>query len=81
MNYKDIKNIYINILKYNCKIKCFGDGKYKLTGYYKNGNKWWEAEYQNNNRHCKYITWYDNGNKCWERDYENNTLNWYKKLK
>ena len=80
MNYDAIRRIYKQVLS-GATIAWYGNDKYKLTGYYKNGNKWWEAEYQNNNRHCKYITWYDNGNKCWERDYENNTLNWYKKLK
>ena len=71
MNYKDIKNIYINILKYNCKIKCFGDGKYKLTGYYKNGNKSWEEEYQDRNLYNKHIGWHKDGSKNYEHKYKN----------
>jgi len=51
--------------------------------YYKNGNKWWEQEYQNGKRHGKSIGWYKNGNKSWKIEYQNGkrhgkSIRWYK---
>jgi antitoxin component YwqK of YwqJK toxin-antitoxin module len=45
--------------------------KYIVRCYWKNGNKWWEDEYQNGQRHGKSIKWHENGNKLWEREYQN----------
>jgi antitoxin component YwqK of YwqJK toxin-antitoxin module len=45
--------------------------KYIVRHYYKNGNKWWEREYQNGQFHGKSFGWYENGNKLWEREYQN----------
>ena len=45
--------------------------KYIVRRYYKNGNKEWEEEYQNGQRHGKSIEWDENGNKLWEHEYQN----------
>jgi antitoxin component YwqK of YwqJK toxin-antitoxin module len=46
-------------------------GKYIVRYYWKNGNKCWERECQNGQRHGKSFGWYENGNKYWEREYQN----------
>jgi antitoxin component YwqK of YwqJK toxin-antitoxin module len=56
--------------------------KYIVRHYYKNGNKFWEDEYQNGQLHGKCIGWYENGNKWWEQEYQNGQLHgkyiaWY----
>jgi antitoxin component YwqK of YwqJK toxin-antitoxin module len=49
-------------------------GKYIVRGYWGNGNKHWEEEYQNGQLHGKDIGWYENGNKRWESEYQNGQL-------
>ena len=56
--------------------------RYIVRYYYPNGQKDWEAEYQNDQLHGKSIRWYENGQKYWETDYQNNQLHgksigWY----
>jgi antitoxin component YwqK of YwqJK toxin-antitoxin module len=45
--------------------------KYIKRGYYSNGQKLWEAEYQNDKRHGKSLGWYDNGQRWWIIKYKN----------
>jgi len=57
--------------------------KYIVRGYYINGNKWWEAEYQNGQKHGKSIEWYENGKLHRVSEYQNgqphgNHTAWYK---
>jgi antitoxin component YwqK of YwqJK toxin-antitoxin module len=47
----------------------------KVIRWYENGNKWFEAKYQNGKLHGKYIGWYKNGNKWFENEYQNGRLN------
>jgi antitoxin component YwqK of YwqJK toxin-antitoxin module len=59
-----------------------GENKYIVRGYWRNGNKCWEREYQNGQLHGKCIRWYKNGNKWWEREYQNGqfhgkSFGWY----
>ena len=71
MNWEAIKYIYCRVLIYDHKIEYLGGDKYKLIGYYKNGQKWWEREYQNDQLCGKNIKWHENGDKCWETKYQN----------
>ena len=43
---------------------------YKIIDYYKNGNKRWEIEYQNNKELCKETHWLANGDKFCEKEYQ-----------
>ena len=43
----------------------------KVREYYKNGNKQWERNYQNDKQHGEYIRWFENGNKQLETNYQN----------
>jgi antitoxin component YwqK of YwqJK toxin-antitoxin module len=45
--------------------------KYIVRHYYKNGNKYWEEEYQKGQKHGKSFGWHENGNKYWEHEYQN----------
>jgi antitoxin component YwqK of YwqJK toxin-antitoxin module len=65
-----------------------GENKYIVRGYWrngnkcKNGNKWWEREYQNGQFHGKSFGWYENGSKRWEEEYRNGQphgkwIDWY----
>ena len=46
-----------------------------IRKYYKNGQKWWEAEYQNGQKHGKSIGWhYENGQKRYKREYQKGKL-------
>ena len=71
MNWEAIKHIYIKVLKHGCKIQYHGDDCYTITQHYPNGNKHWEAEWENGKPHGKYIEWWENGNKRWENEYQN----------
>ena len=74
MNWEAIKQIYISVLKYGCKIQYHGNDCYTLTHYHDNGNKCWENEYRNDQLHGKFIRWWENGNKWWEVEYRNGEL-------
>jgi len=52
-----------------------GDGKYILRYYWSNGNKHWEAYYQNDQRHGKYICWKQNGDRYREEEWSNGHQN------
>ena len=71
MNWETLKNIYQQVLKYKNTIRYNGENKYTITHHYPNGNKCWEAEYQNDQLHGKCIGWWENGNKWWEAEYQN----------
>jgi antitoxin component YwqK of YwqJK toxin-antitoxin module len=45
--------------------------KYIVRGYWGNGNKYWEHEYQNGQLHGKSFGWHENGNKHWEVEWQN----------
>jgi antitoxin component YwqK of YwqJK toxin-antitoxin module len=45
--------------------------RYIVRGYYSNGQKNLEAEYQNGQRHGKSLGWYPNGQKWWEIERQN----------
>jgi hypothetical protein len=53
-----------------------GDERYveirhgKVTGFYKNGNKRWEAEYRNGKREGAFTMWAENGTKTWLTHWE-----------
>ena len=56
--------------------------RYVVRWCYENGNKWWEEEYHQNQRHGKSIEWYKNGNKRWEEEWKNGKqhrkdISWY----
>ena len=74
MNYEILKYIYTQVLKYGCKFQYHGDERYTLTGYYENGNKYWETNYHQGQRHGKDIGWCENGNKWWEVEYKHGKL-------
>ena len=44
---------------------------YIIRRYYPNGNKIWEAYYQNEEFHGKSIGWHENGNKRYEVEFQN----------
>ena len=44
MNY--FKHIYLSYFR-GRKITWLGGDKYRITGYYSNGNKYWEVDYLN----------------------------------
>jgi antitoxin component YwqK of YwqJK toxin-antitoxin module len=48
--------------------------KYIIRYYYPNGQKKCEAEYQNDQRHGKYLRWYENGQKECETEYKNDQI-------
>lgn len=48
--------------------------EYIVRTYYENGQKWWETEYRNGQRHGKDIGWYKNGQKYREVEYKNDKL-------
>lgn len=50
-------------------------GKYIIRYYYKNGQKDWQTEYQNDQAHGKHIVWYRNGQKQFEMEYSNGQMN------
>jgi antitoxin component YwqK of YwqJK toxin-antitoxin module len=57
--------------------------RYIIRYYHRNGQKYWESEYQNGQLHGKYIRWYRNGQKHWEKEWQDGqqhgkTTCWYK---
>jgi len=55
----------------SCTCEFLGDGRCMLRGYLRNGGIDWTAEYQNGQKHGKYIVWYSTGGKWYEQDYKN----------
>jgi len=56
---------------YSHTCEFLGDGKYILRGYWENGNKHWEAEYQNGLLHGFNLGWYKNGRLHWKIKHQN----------
>ena len=71
MNWKAIKIIYNDVLINNCTIEYLGEDKYKITGWYPNRQKYWEAELKDGRLHGKYTNWNKNGQKYAEYNYKN----------
>lgn len=71
MNWGAIKHIYRMVLISNHKIEYLGDDKYRITVYYKSGEKYYEIEYKNDILHGRYIKWDLSGSKYWEDNYKN----------
>jgi len=49
----------------------FGDGKYVLRGYWKNGQPYCKREYQNNQEYGLSLGWWENGQLYWKEAWEN----------
>ncbi|KKL51119.1 hypothetical protein LCGC14_2298670 [marine sediment metagenome] len=69
MTWKAIKFIYREVLICNSKIKYFGGNKYKITKYFDNGQKFWEAEFENDMRHGKSTGWTRYGEELYNDEY------------
>ena len=74
MNWEAIKGIYKRVLIENNIVEYLGEDRYKLISFHSTGEKWIEAEYQNEQLHGKEIGWYKNGQKYWEENYQNGYL-------
>lgn len=69
MNWEAIKYIYKCVLVHNNKIKYLGGSKYSLTKYFDNGQKFWEVELENCERHGKSIGWTYYGIELYNEEY------------
>ena len=74
MNWKAIKYIYYCVLIYRNKIEYLGGNKYKLTKYFNNGQKFWEIEYENFERHGNSIGWTCYGEEHYSDEYVHGKL-------
>ena len=74
MNWETIKEIYRNVLIYNIEVRYFGGNKYSLLKYFNNGQKFWEAEYENCERHGKSRGWTCYGKELYNNEYVHGKL-------
>ena len=74
MNWEAIKYIYRCVLIRKDKIEYLGGNKYSLSMYYQNGQKSWETEYENCERHGKTMGWSSYGIELYNDEYVHGKL-------
>ena len=74
MNWKAIKHIYREVLKYKRDIEYLDNNKYNLLSYYANGKKEREQEYKDGQANGYGGWWYDDEREYCKEVYRNGRL-------